>query len=187
MSKIDYLAVGVGPGSFTGLRIGIGVAQALAYTHSLPILAISSLEMLAVSAVSLDEFDYESGDENIMLVAHDARMSEIYSVAYELNLDNRFTAKSDIELLKPEQMTLPEVTQSPLYICGNAWQEYVDKLTHLDLRRVKKRETKVAAAGKVVEYIDVYLEEFKPVSWQELQPIYVRNDVAKKSSKKTFL
>ena len=177
LSDVDYLAVGVGPGSFTGLRIGIGVAQALAYTNSLPILAISSLEMLAVSAVTSD---HELDDGDMLLVAHDARMSEIYSVAYKLSIGCRFSVTSDIILTNPEQLTLPEVSQLQLSVCGNAWKEYIDRLTHLDLKEVKESGTIVPDAKIVVAYIDDYLNDFNPLSWQELQPIYMRNDVAKK-------
>ena len=183
LSDVDYLAVGVGPGSFTGLRIGIGVAQALAYTNSLPILAISSLEMLAVSAVTSD---HELDDGDMLLVAHDARMSEIYTVTYELSRKNRLIAKTDTILAKPEEMTLFQSIDSPLNICGNAWKEYSDKLTHLDLLGVKKINIIVPDAKSVSDYIDDYLIEFEPIFWQELRPIYVRNDVAKKSSKTAF-
>ena len=50
-SGIDAVAVGQGPGSFTGLRIGVGVAQGIAYGADVPMVGISSLDALAVISI----------------------------------------------------------------------------------------------------------------------------------------
>jgi tRNA threonylcarbamoyladenosine biosynthesis protein TsaB len=71
--EVDRLAVGLGPGSFTGLRIGIASARALAQGRGLPIVGVSSLEALARGA---------SGAE-IVVAAIDARRGEVFSAAWQ--------------------------------------------------------------------------------------------------------
>lgn len=71
LKNLDGVAFGVGPGSFTGLRVGCGVAQGLAFGAGLPVVGIGTLLALAVSA---------GGDKIIACI--DARMKEIYHAAY---------------------------------------------------------------------------------------------------------
>ena len=71
MSQLDAIAFGAGPGSFTGLRIGCGVAQGIAFARDLPVLGISTLEAIAE----------ESGAASV-IAALDARMGEVYCAAY---------------------------------------------------------------------------------------------------------
>jgi tRNA threonylcarbamoyladenosine biosynthesis protein TsaB len=68
---LDGVAFGAGPGSFTGLRIACGLAQGLAFTRDLPVVAIPSLEALA-----------ESAGAPRVLACLDARMHEVYCAAY---------------------------------------------------------------------------------------------------------
>ncbi len=70
--RIDRLAVGVGPGSFTGLRIGIATARALAQARQIPIAPVSSLAALA-RGIS------EGGDEDLALPVIDARRGEAFA------------------------------------------------------------------------------------------------------------
>ena len=58
LKDVQLLAVGVGPGAFTGLRIGVGVAQGLAYSHSIPVVGVSSLQALSRSIMSKSEKCY---------------------------------------------------------------------------------------------------------------------------------
>ena len=72
IGQIDAIAFGAGPGSFTGLRIGCGVAQGLAFARDLPVLGVATLEAMAE----------ESGAPRV-IAALDARMGEVYFAAYE--------------------------------------------------------------------------------------------------------
>ena len=71
LGSLDGLAAGVGPGSFTGVRISVSVAQGLAFGAGLPVVPITSLEALAQQAV-------RGGAEQV-LACLDARMGEVYS------------------------------------------------------------------------------------------------------------
>lgn len=72
LRQLDGLAYGMGPGSFTGLRIACGVAQGLALGADLPVLGVSTLETLA----------QESGAERVVACL-DARMNEVYAGVYQ--------------------------------------------------------------------------------------------------------
>jgi len=74
LGELDAIAYGRGPGSFTGLRIGLGVVQGLAYAADLPVLPVSTLQTMAMTAQRLHNFTADQP----LLVALDARMSEVY-------------------------------------------------------------------------------------------------------------
>jgi tRNA threonylcarbamoyladenosine biosynthesis protein TsaB len=71
-AEVDRIAVGVGPGSFTGLRIGIATARALAQARGLPLVGVSSLEALALGA----------RDAELVLAVLDARRGEAFAAAW---------------------------------------------------------------------------------------------------------
>ncbi|MEO8690905.1 MAG: tRNA (adenosine(37)-N6)-threonylcarbamoyltransferase complex dimerization subunit type 1 TsaB [Solirubrobacteraceae bacterium] len=71
--EVDRIAVGVGPGSFTGLRIGIATARALAQARALPLVGVSSLEALALGA----------GGAELVLAVLDARRGEAFAAAWQ--------------------------------------------------------------------------------------------------------
>ena len=124
LSQIDYLVVGVGPGSFTGLRIGIGIAQSLAYTNNITLLTMSTLEFIAVSASS----DIGFSNQDSLIVAHDARMHEIYMASYSMNFEmKKFELMHPIKLFSPDQLNNQLNNQvfskdGRVFLCGNAWK-----------------------------------------------------------------
>ncbi len=82
-TALDRIAVGVGPGTFTGLRIGIATARALAQAHGLPLVAVSTLESLALEA-------RRSGPKRDAVVAVlDARRGEAFAAAWASPWDLR--------------------------------------------------------------------------------------------------
>ena len=74
LHDIDGIAISLGPGSFTGLRIGLGVAKGLAYANSLPLIGIPTLEVLAFPFKEMPYF---------ICTILDARKSEVYSAVFQ--------------------------------------------------------------------------------------------------------
>ncbi len=77
VSDIDYFACGLGPGSFTGMRVGISAIKGFAWLLKKPVVGISSLDILAMNAVSLDA--------RIIAVVIDAKRGLIYCGIYQKN------------------------------------------------------------------------------------------------------
>jgi tRNA threonylcarbamoyladenosine biosynthesis protein TsaB len=75
-SEIDRIAVGVGPGTFTGLRVGVATARGLAQALGAELVGVSSLTALAAGAVA-------AGVEEPLLAVIDARRGEVFAAAYE--------------------------------------------------------------------------------------------------------
>lgn len=94
--KLDAVAVSMGPGSYTGLRIGLSLAKGLCFGLGLPLIGINTLKLLAVKAM----FASREFDENeIYIPLIDARRMEVYTAAYDNALN---------ELMAPEALILDE-------------------------------------------------------------------------------
>lgn len=83
-NQLAAVAVGMGPGSYTGLRIGISAAKGFCYALKIPLIAISTLEILAHSAQEKNPNKSFSGIYVPML---DARRMEVYTAAFDCNLN----------------------------------------------------------------------------------------------------
>ena len=94
--KIDAVAVSMGPGSYTGLRIGLSMAKGLCFSLGVPLIGISTLKLMAVKAM-FRNIDWQ-GDE-ILVPMIDARRMEVYTAAYDFRLDS---------LMSPAPMILTE-------------------------------------------------------------------------------
>lgn len=80
--KLDAIAVSMGPGSYTGLRIGLSEAKGLAYALDIPLIGINTLKIMACQVMFTQELD---GDE-IFVPMIDARRMEVYTAAYNFAL-----------------------------------------------------------------------------------------------------
>lgn len=86
----DLAAVSVskGPGSYTGLRIGTSTAKGICYGKGIPLLGISSLEVIAAMAIdSLGKTDYNLDSQTIICPMIDARRMEVYCCMYNSNFE----------------------------------------------------------------------------------------------------
>ncbi len=87
-SGLDRLAVGVGPGTFTGLRVGVATARGLAQSLSVELVAVSSLRALAAPALTAEALTAEAssaGEHSAVLAVIDARRGEVFAAAYEIS------------------------------------------------------------------------------------------------------
>jgi tRNA threonylcarbamoyladenosine biosynthesis protein TsaB len=100
LQKLDGIAFGAGPGSFTGLRIACGIAQGLALGAGLPLVGISTLAAMAETARQ------RNGCARVV-AALDARMHEVYIAAYEYD-GVRWHERVAPAVIKPEAAPLPQ-------------------------------------------------------------------------------
>lgn len=82
--KLDAVAVSIGPGSYTGLRIGLSLAKGLAYSLDVPLIGINTLEIIAVKAM-FRNMDWKGNE--ILIPMIDARRMEVYTAAYDFALN----------------------------------------------------------------------------------------------------
>ncbi len=100
--KIDAVAVSMGPGSYTGLRIGLSMAKGLCFSLNVPLIGVSTLKLIAVKAM-FRNIDWQ-GDE-ILVPMIDARRMEVYTAAYDFRLD---------ALMEPQPLILDGESYSDL-------------------------------------------------------------------------
>jgi len=108
--KTDAVAVSAGPGSYTGLRIGLSEAKGLCYGWNVPLIAVPTLKILAVAALSA--YDIQNG---LLCPMLDARRMEVYSALYDLQLNEIRKPKAEVIDTKSYQQDL---AQQPIVFFG---------------------------------------------------------------------
>lgn len=166
LAELDGLVVGAGPGSFTGVRIGVSMAQGLAFSADLPVYPVCSLQALAQQAI-------RKNDVAGVVACIDARMGEVYYALYA-NENGVAVAQSEPAVAKPDTNLIDTWRLKGWGTAGTGWDVYADildenhELKHSDNSRLPLAEdmlTVVNGAG-----VD-------PVQAELLEPLYVRNEV----------
>jgi len=174
LAQLDGLIFGQGPGSFTGVRIGVGVAQGLAFAADLKVVGVSTLQVMAQQAYSLHQ-------QVDVIATIDARMSEVYAGYYQLNEQGIMEAVLNDTVLAPEKLTeylskhLSENQQ--LYGVGTGWDAYKNELESLKIN-AGTPEILFPTAEELLEIGQYYFSKGQAVSAENAQPVYVRDTVS---------
>jgi len=171
LSDMDALVWGRGPGMFTGLRIGAGVVQGLAYAIDRPVVCVSSLAVLAQAQID--------GAEKI-LAAIDARMGQVYWAAFR-------SGESGVDAITEEQVSDPSMVGEGLeglYVgTGSGWDQYHERLAaSLGSRLDRWFPQQYPTGDALLSLGEKLYAEGKAVPAFEALPVYVRDDVARKSA-----
>ncbi|GKW41194.1 tRNA (adenosine(37)-N6)-threonylcarbamoyltransferase complex dimerization subunit type 1 TsaB [Pectobacterium carotovorum subsp. carotovorum] len=170
LKDLDALAFGQGPGSFTGVRIGIGIAQGLALGADLPLLGVSSLATMAQGAFRLKQATQ-------VLAAIDARMGEVYWGCYQRDADGSWQGESEEAVLKPEQVqALTAALSGEWTTVGTGWETYPELVNHSSLV-LSKGEVLLPQAQDMLPLACQLWQAGKAVSVENAQPRYLRNEV----------
>ncbi len=168
---LEAVAVGIGPGAFTGIRIGVGIGQGMALGGDLPCVPIVCLDAIALEGIHSLNLQQ---DQNV-LVAVDARMSEVYWAQYRVLANGLPERLGDIQLSAPEDVM--SATQD-FYLVGNAASAYPEQMSSLITQAKQVDLNAVPHARSIAELAFDALEKGLQVSAADLQPIYIRDKVA---------
>jgi tRNA threonylcarbamoyladenosine biosynthesis protein TsaB len=169
--KIDAIAVSIGPGSYTGLRIGLSEAKGLAFGLGVPLIGVNTLQLLTVSTMFNNCFD----DDNLLYVPMiDARRLEVYTAVYSSDLN---------AVIEPQAMVLDDNSFSELLpnhkliVCGNG-SDKASKLLNatnfefihgvkpvaLDMMALAEKFYRESKFIDIAYSTPLYLKEFQPTT-----------------------
>ena len=169
LRSLDAIAFSRGPGSFTSLRIGIGVVQGLAWASDRPVIPVSSLATTAQTSV-----DAGVGSA---LVALDARMNEVFTATFKVNENGIMIPVSAEKVCPPDDVQVP--VHSEVYGIGNGFIRY-SPLVALSDSLIGIRSDIWPRASSVLQLAQERSKTNKPLTAEQAQPVYLRDNVAKK-------
>lgn len=173
ISSLEAIALGVGPGRFTGTRIGVSFVKTIAFTTSIPIYPFSSLSILAATASIQKE------------------------PAYILTLVNAFKNSIFLSLHLKDKYQIKEITAPKVLPVGNTLKKYLDSninsscfcvgdaLVAYETFWKENWKTQYTALHSVfphtrglVKLFKEKVHNIKPTAWQALNPLYLRSPVS---------
>ncbi|MDG1733575.1 MAG: tRNA (adenosine(37)-N6)-threonylcarbamoyltransferase complex dimerization subunit type 1 TsaB [Thalassotalea sp.] len=173
LAQLDGLIYGRGPGSFTGVRIGVGVAQGLAYSADLNVVGVSTLQTMAQQAF------IKSGDKHV-IAAIDARMSEAYCGLFALD-DNELMQPLKAEaVIKPDTVAdyITSTTESALTGVGSAWAAYSEQLANTQAQVSVNAGVLFPNAIAMLALGKAEFTKGNSVAPEHAEPVYVRDTVS---------
>lgn len=124
---LDAVAVSCGPGSYTGLRIGVSMAKGICYGRDLPLIAVPTLRVLCVPVL----LRHDLPEDALLCPMLDARRMEVYAAVYDRALNEVRKVGADIV---DEQSYAEYLERGPVYFFGNGAAKCREKLTHPNAR-----------------------------------------------------
>ncbi len=174
LGEINAIAVALGPGSFTGLRIGISTAKTLAWANRIRILGIPTLDALALNVPY---------SKHTVCTLLDARKKEVYCRLYRANGGYPEGVTENL-VIAPEKIA--ELIDSPTIFLGDGWLLYERVLRKIlgDKALSLPPSFNTIRAGNVATLARFRLEKNDTDDVQSLKPIYVRPSDAELSIQK---
>lgn len=169
---VDAIAVSEGPGSYTGLRIGVSLAKGVCYGRDLPLLSVPTLKLLCVPVLLGKE---ELPDDALLVPMIDARRMEVYSAVYDRSLREVRAIGADIVTA---DTYLPFLAEHPVYFFGNGAAKCQSVIQHPNAHFIEGIVPLAKWMFPLAERA-LHLGETRDVAYFE--PFYLKDFVAIKS------
>lgn len=171
---IDAIAISKGPGSYTGLRIGVSEAKGVAYGRDAKLLSVPTLKLLTVPILLGHE---ELPEDALLCPMIDARRMEVYCALYDRALNEVIQTQA---LVIDSDSFKDYLDKQPIYFMGNGADKCVETIQHPNAHFIKNI---VPRAKNMIPLAEMAMakEQFEDVAYFE--PFYLKEFVATKSKK----
>lgn len=171
---LDAVAVSCGPGSYTGLRIGVSMAKGICYGRSVKLLSVPTLHLLCVPVLLREQIQ----EENALLCPMlDARRMEVYAQLFDRALNEVRPIQADVVDADTYKSYLDE---RPVYFFGNGAEKCIEVINHPNAHLIKNVEPLAKNMFPLVEK-RMMNEQFEDVAY--FVPFYLKDFVAKTPKK----
>ena len=170
---LDAVAVSCGPGSYTGLRIGVSMAKGICYGRNVPLIGIPTLEVFSVPVLLYHELP----EDALLCPMIDARRMEVYAAIYDRALNVKREISADIV---DENSYLEYLEQHPVYFFGNGAAKCREKITHPNAHFIDDLHPLAKMMFPLAEKA-VAINDYKDVAYFE--PFYLKEFVASQPKK----
>lgn len=171
---LDYVAVSCGPGSYTGLRIGVSMAKGVCYGRDVKLIGVPTLEVLAAPVLLYHE---ELEDNALIVPMLDARRMEVYAEVFDRSLKPVRDIHSDIV----DSDTYKEyLDERPVYFFGNGAAKCMPVINHPNAHLIEGVEPLAKNMFPLAEK-RIAGEKFEDVAY--FVPFYLKDFVAHKPKK----
>lgn len=171
---LDAVAVSCGPGSYTGLRIGVSMAKGICYGRSVKLLSVPTLHLLCVPVLLREEIQ----EENALLCPMlDARRMEVYAQLFDRALNEVRPIQADVVDADTYKSYLDE---RPVYFFGNGAEKCIEVINHPNAHLIKNVEPLAKYMFPLAEK-RMMNEQFEDVAY--FVPFYLKDFVAKTPKK----
>jgi len=162
IGNIDAFVVGLGPGSFTGLRIGVSTVKGFGLASGKPCIGVSSIDALALNVDT---------EHSTIVPVIDAKRENLYSAIYEIK-NNRINRKTNHLLLKIDEI-LKKVKKEAVFL-GDGIDLYREKITQLNKKAVFLEDSYwYPKAGNLIKLGITKIKKYKKRDLARLNPIYL--------------
>jgi tRNA threonylcarbamoyladenosine biosynthesis protein TsaB len=176
LNQLDAVAVSKGPGSYTGLRIGVSVAKGLCYGLDIPLIAVNSLEIMGTYAAK--HFSQGADKSTLFCPMIDARRMEVYTALYDSQGKEIKPVSAEII---DEHFLADYLNNSKILFFGNGAEKCKTQITHPNAIFKGPEKTSAQFMHKLTE-AKCNKKEFENVAYFE--PYYLKNFVATISKNK---
>ena len=170
---LDAVAVSCGPGSYTGLRIGVSMAKGVCYGRDIPLIGIPTVEILCVPILLYHELP----DNALLCPMIDARRMEVYAAVYDRALEMKRDITAEII---DENSFLEFLEKQPVYFFGNGAAKCRDKIVHPNAHFIDDIHPLAKMMFPLAEKA-VALKDYKDVAYFE--PFYLKEFIASQPKK----
>jgi tRNA threonylcarbamoyladenosine biosynthesis protein TsaB len=170
--SLDAVAVSMGPGSYTGLRIGVSTAKGICFGAGLPLIAINTLKSMYYGAVELYSSDPEINTKTLYCPMIDARRMEVYSSLYDSKGNEIREVQAEI-ITEDSYMSFLE--ESPILFFGNGSDKCLELINHTNT--VFRRDYQLSASSLAIPALYAFdKKDFADIAYFE--PYYLKDFVA---------